>query len=210
MPRIENKQIITLFPSLIFKGQVDDMSLIDDAERKVRMLRTMNKGSHSDSKHFISSDMLQDEPDFVDVSNLIMQEAEAVLDFFNVARDSHYISNMWANITSTNHRHMLHVHPNTFLSGILYLKTPEKCGPTVFTDPRPAARVFEPNYSEMNETNAGVFIHPATKGEMLMWNSWLPHGVEKGYNENHEDRIVIAFNVMIKATIVTPTSRLVI
>jgi len=204
------REIITLFPSLLFKGQLSDMSIIDDAEQKIRNLKITNQGSLNEPNHFISSDMLQDNADFKDISKLIIDETEGILDFYHVVRDSHYISNMWSNITSTNHKHMLHIHPNCFLSGLIYLKTPDKCGPTVFSDPRPGARMFEPTYSKMTEVNSGVVIETPKKGKMLIWNSWLPHGVERGYNEHNEDRIIISFNIMLKATITTPTSRLVL
>jgi len=44
---------------------------------------------------------------------------------------------------------------------------------------------------------------------MLFWNSWLPHGVERG-NNTTDDRIVVAFNIMIKGKITTRTAPLVL
>ncbi len=43
---------------------------------------------------------------------------------------------------------------------------------------------------------------------MAMWPSFLPHAVERGYCKSNEDRIVIAFNVMIRGLISSPTARL--
>jgi len=48
----------------------------------------------------------------------------------------------------------------------------------------------------------------AEKGRLMMWPSFLLHAVEAGKCGLDEDRIVIAFNIMIRGTIETTTARL--
>ena len=115
---------------------------------------------------------------------------------------------MWANITHPNHRHHLHIHPNCLLSGILYVRAPKDCGPTVFEDPRPGARIIEPQYTEFTPYNSNRFMVAAEKGRMLIWPSFLLHAVEAGKCKSDEDQIVLAFNIMIRTTIETTTARL--
>jgi hypothetical protein len=43
---------------------------------------------------------------------------------------------------------------------------------------------------------------------MIMWPSYLLHAVDAGKSKTDEDRIVIAFNIMIRTTIETMTARL--
>lgn len=143
-----------------------------------------------------------------DLVDLIISESENVLNFYKIKRQSHYITNMWANITHPNHRHHLHIHPNCLFSGILYVNAPKDCGPTVFADPRPGARIIEPSHTENNPANMSAFVVVAEKGRMLIWPSYLPHCVENGKANVDEDRIVIAFNIMIRGTIDRPTARL--
>ena len=197
---VDDKTLLTLFPSMLFKGKISDSSFIDGLEKKIRNLKTNNIGS-LEKDSFVSDDMLQNRPEFKELSDLILAETAGVLDYFTAVRDSHYISNMWANITSPNHEHMMHIHPNSFLSGILYIKTPQDCGPTSFADPRPAARIIEPDYKQYGPTNSGVFTNKPEKGGLLIWNSYLPHGVQKGSCKQNEDRIVVAFNIMLKGKI---------
>ena len=206
---VMDKEVITLFPTLLFKGKVNDMEFVNSLERKARTLKTLGKG-HFENKNFVSADNLQETEDFKPLADLVHQEATQILDYYGVVRDSHYVSNMWCNITNPNHRHPVHIHPNCFLSGIIYLTAPEKAGMTAFTDPRPGARVFEPSYKFMNASNSGLFRHEPNKGVMLFWPSWLPHGVDVGFNEKKEDRIVVAFNIMLKGKISTPTAQLVL
>ena len=78
----------------------------------------------------------------------------------------------------------------------------------MFEDPRPGARMIEPQYSEMNAFNSNRLTVAAAKGRLLTWPSFLLHAIEAGRSESEEERIVIAFNVMIRTAIETITARL--
>ena len=74
--------------------------------------------------------------------------------------------------------------------------------------PRQLSRMLEPTFTAKNEINSDVFIFPAKKGRMLMWPSYLPHAVEHGTANEDEDRIVVAFNVMIRGLVEQLTMRM--
>ena len=78
----------------------------------------------------------------------------------------------------------------------------------MFNDPRPGARILEPSVTEFTSYNNGSFGVAPEKGVMLLWPSFLPHAVERGKNRTHEDRIIVAFNVMIRGTIEIGTAHL--
>jgi uncharacterized protein (TIGR02466 family) len=115
---------------------------------------------------------------------------------------------MWANIANPNRRHGLHIHPNCLLSGLVYIKTPQHCGPTAFISPRQFAKGFEPAYLEKNELNSDSFVMKPEKGRMLLWPAHIPHSVEQGTADESEDRIVVAFNIMIRGLIDLETARI--
>jgi Putative 2OG-Fe(II) oxygenase len=117
----------------------------------------------------MSPDDLYNLPEMKELVDVIMWESGKVLDAFAVKRDSHYITSMWANITHPNHRQDIHVHPSCFLSGLVYIKTPINCGPTLFASPRKFTKNFEPRYTAKNELNLDFIIIPAEKGRMLIW-----------------------------------------
>ena len=201
------KRVIQLFPTCLFTGKLSDIGACDRAEKKLRDLQKSGCGS-TDRSAYVTPDDIWRLDEMKPLVDLVMKESNEVLDFYKVKRDSHYISNMWANITHPNHRHHLHIHPNCLLSGLLYVATPKECGPTVFEDPRPGARIIEPQYTEMSAVNSNRFVVAAEKGRLLMWPSYLLHAVDAGQSQSEEDRIVIAFNVMIRTTIETITARL--
>jgi hypothetical protein len=53
-----------------------------------------------------------------------------------------------------------------------------------------------------------VFVMPPEKGRMLLWPSHVPHAVEEGKADETEDRIVVAFNIMIRGRVEISTARL--
>ncbi len=101
----------------------------------------------------------------------------------------------------SNRRHHVHVHPNCLLSGLVYVRTPKNCGSTVFASPRQLTKNLEPTYLQKNELNSDLFTVPAEKGRMLIWPSHVPHAVEQGTADESEERIVVAFNIMIRGRI---------
>jgi uncharacterized protein (TIGR02466 family) len=199
------KQLVQLFPTCLFSGKLSDLGACDRAEKKLRDLKKSGLGSF-DRTAYVTPDDIWKLDELKAIVDLVMKESNEVLNFYRIKRNSHYISNMWANITHPNHRHHLHIHPNCLLSGILYVTTPPACGATVFEDPRPGARIFEPQYTEMTPFNSNRFMVAAEKGRLLLWPSYLLHAVEAGQSASEEDRIVIAFNIMIRTTIDTPTA----
>jgi hypothetical protein len=61
---------------------------------------------------------------------------------------------------------------------------------------------------ESNVVNSALRTTPAEKGRMLTWPSYLSHAVEYGTAKDDEDRIVVAFSIMIRGLIDRRTARL--
>lgn len=108
---------------------------------------------------------------------------------------------MWANVSSPNRRHNTHTHPNCLFSGVVYIRTPKDCGKTMFLSPRHLANGIAADLTEKNELNSDSFMPPIEKGKMVLWPSYLPHAVDNGNADDAEDRIVVAFNIMIRAKV---------
>jgi uncharacterized protein (TIGR02466 family) len=206
---LENVGIMPLFPTALVIGEVNDEQMLDELTEACYKLREDKQGME-EAGNFTSHDQIHTpELGFEKLHELVLNECHNFAQWQTLKYEELYVTTMWCNITNPNHRHPVHLHPNSLFSGIIYLKTPDKCGGTAFVDPRPAARVFEPNYEKMNEFNSGRFTFPAERGKMLIWPSWMSHGVERGFTEDEtEDRIVIAFNVMMTGKIDTMTAKL--
>jgi len=207
------KQMFMMFPTPMFTGMLPDVGVCDRIEKKLRQLQRSGKGYSSPGNQilaYMTPDDIQTLPEMKELVDVIMWESGNILDAYAIKRVSHYITNMWANIANPNRRHNFHIHPNCLLSGLVYIKTPKNCGSTVFASPRMHSKNLEPTYLKKNELNADVFSLPPVKGRMLIWPSHVPHGVEQGTADEAEDRIVVAFNVMIRGLIDQVTARLVL
>ena len=208
---LTGKQVFKLFPTPMFTGMLSDITICDRVEKKLRELQRAGRGSFAPNdamRAYMSPDDLQNLPEMAELVDVIMRELGQILDIYAIKRDFHYVTNMWANIAHPNRRHSMHMHPNCLFSGIVYIKTPKHCGPTVFASPRQLAKNLEPTYLAKNEFNADVFVMPPEKGRMLLWPSHVPHAVEEGKADENEDRIVVAFNIMIRGRVEISTARL--
>ena len=205
------RQALMLFPTPMFTGKLYDLSVCDRIEKLVRGMRASGIGMSAPkgaSPNYMTPDNLHTLPEMKDLVDVALAESAMVLDNFAVMRDSHHINSMWANITHPNHRQHMHVHPNCLLSGLIYIKAPTNCGPTMFASPRRFSKNLEPRYQARNDINSDFFIMPAEKGRMLIWPSHVPHAVEQGTADESEDRIVVAFNISIRARVELFTARI--
>ncbi|MDX2256490.1 MAG: TIGR02466 family protein [Pseudanabaenaceae cyanobacterium bins.39] len=103
------------------------------------------------------------------------------------------ITTCWAIINGKFASNSVHNHPNSILSGVYYLKTPENCGSIYFNDPRPASQMIVPPVTEFNLWTYPKVSYKAREGTMILFPSWLLHGVD--INMSEESRICVSFNI---------------
>lgn len=147
---------------------------------------------------------LQRRPEFEALTACFMRAAQNVLNYLKVEYEDFYITDCWANINRFGHSHSMHTHPNNYLSGVYYVKVPPNSGQIVFGDPRPQASAITPRHKENTIANSNQMHIDPEEGKLILFNSWLPHFVE--VNQSGEERISIAFNVMLKGPIGDPMS----
>jgi uncharacterized protein (TIGR02466 family) len=205
-----NKEVVSLFPSLLFYSKIENKQLLKGIVQNVMDLKKKGHGNGSHTGWW-SLDDIHQLPEFEELAESLLKEADNVLDFFKVKREGCYLTSMWANIANRpEYSHQNHIHPNSLLSGVLHVNLPEGASGTTFGDPRPGARIFEPTHTELNQFNAGTFNPPGEDGTLFIFPSYLPHGVhpsEKVFPKDKK-RITISFNVMIVGRIETRTAPL--
>ena len=108
-----------------------------------------------------------------------------------------YITQSWLNYTETNQYHHKHNHPNSLISGILYINTDEKFDKINFFKDIYNAIDIESN--EWNLWNSKSWWFQVKTGDIILFPSSLTHMVEK--KEGTNTRISLAFNVFIKGII---------
>ena len=100
------------------------------------------------------------------------------------------ITQCWANKNPPGSKHHEHVHPNSILSGVFYLKQDKTLPPIQFNKSIQGAMKLDPK--KYNVLNSEMFLLPCVAGELLLFPSSLKHSVPT--NMGKESRISLSFN----------------
>lgn len=88
--------------------------------------------------------------------------------------------------------HPRHTHPNSKVSGILYLQTPKGSSPLRLHDPRPFRDFVD--FPRINRTDYDFIDLEVKQGTGFLWPAWLGHEVLKNQSGD-KGRIAIVFNM---------------
>ena len=100
------------------------------------------------------------------------------------------ITQCWANKNPPGSKHHEHVHPNSILSCVFYLKQDKTLPPIQFSKSMQHAMKLDPK--KYNNLNSETFLLPCVDGELLLFPSSLKHSVPT--NMGKEARISLSFN----------------
>ena len=135
-------------------------------------------------------------------SNLKKELAKMVKDYFhNVMSVSNdvdpYITQSWLNYTDTNQYHHKHSHPNSIVSGVLYINVDKENDKIKFF--KSDYQLIKLPVKEYNLWNSHSWWFPVEIGELFLFPSSLTHMVENKQGTN--TRISLSFNTFVKGTI---------
>ncbi len=100
------------------------------------------------------------------------------------------ITQLWGNRNPKGSKHHDHVHPNSIVSGVFYLRQDPKLPPIQFSKANQHAMKLDPK--QYNVYNSETFLLPCTAGELILFPSNLKHSVP--VNQGDEERISLSFN----------------
>jgi uncharacterized protein (TIGR02466 family) len=111
-----------------------------------------------------------------------------------------YITDSWINIHQRGHSAGPHVHHNSLISGVLYLKVTENSGDLVFHKQALSLVPFPPaldlDMDSYNIYNCKSWGHRPKTNDICLFPSVVTHSVDP--NESDEDRWCLAFNVFVR------------
>lgn len=114
-----------------------------------------------------------------------------------------YITQSWLTITKEGEFHHIHNHPNSFLSGTLYIDADENLDSIMFFKPHiyNSLRLYS---EEMNSYNNSTHTIKAKTGRIIIFPSHVDHYVAPKVGKNL--RTTLTFNSFLKGTIGTEDS----
>ena len=141
---------------------------------------------------------IKDEPVFQPLLDIIEKVGKEFAKELGIT-DNLKIDNYWVNINKFKDAHSLHNHPGCVLSGVFYVKVPEKAGPIAFAHPASSIipLYFNKHIKHFTAYNSSFWKIDPRENQLLMFPSWLEHSVEPKMNPI-EERITIAFNLTSK------------
>jgi len=118
---------------------------------------------------------------------------ECIDDYCNTIINSNQrlvITQLWGNRNPKGSQHHEHVHPNSIISGVFYLRQDPKLPPIQFSQSNQHGIKLDPR--KYNVYNSETFLLPCTAGELILFPSNLKHSVPT--NMGDEERISLSFN----------------
>ena len=103
------------------------------------------------------------------------------------------LDSLWVNVLKPGGAHSGHIHPNSVLSGTIYVETPPGSGALKLEDPRlPMMMAAPARLSNAPETQRRFVYLTPEPGTLFMWESWLRHEVTPSAGKG--TRISLSFN----------------
>jgi uncharacterized protein (TIGR02466 family) len=166
----------------------EELEIINSQEKKDNLGNTISLNK------FILND-----PALNDVKNSLEKYLKHYLETVYTPRNNIeiYITQSWINWTSTGQYHHKHAHPNSLVSGVLYIKADKSNDSIMFY--RNNYRQLEIVPKEYHLLNSDSWAFNVGTGDIILFPSGLEHSVP-AVTEN-ETRISLSFNTFIKGEI---------
>lgn len=189
-----------IFPTPILKFKLDRNFTEEENIyfEKIKNITYKNFGNSYSSNSFIL-----DEPELSSIKqfcqNCINVYFEKIYNpQYNI---SPYITQSWINWTYKNEYHHTHNHPNSFISGVFYIKADKKRDSITFS--KPEYKQIDIFPIKLNDYNTYEVDFVVESYELLLFPSSLYHRVN---NVSEGERISLAFNSFVKGELGTHKS----
>ena len=196
---MESSEVIAMFPSLVWKVQIEAGLRDVLAESILAALTEMRRGLPplEPGRGWQSAQSLHERGDFRELVSCVDRGTTSILRFLRIGHDGFEITACWATVLAQGATHKIHSHPNNFLSGVYYVRTQPGADTINFQDPRRQTGIIRPPVVELTADNTDQVVVKVRNGTLLMFPSFLEHSVDA--NMSVEERVSISFNVMFSS-----------
>ena len=191
---LDNSDVVPMFPTLVWKLQLKAEFHQPMDERMLAVLEKEGLPSVAAGAAWQSAQNLHHLDEFRELVTCVERGTRSVLRFLRIGYDAFEITGCWANVLTQGASHRAHSHPNNFLSGAYYLRTPAGADTINFHDPRPQTGIIRPPVTELTAENTDQVVVRVKNGTLLLFPAYLQHSVDA--NASEEPRISISFNLM--------------
>src|SRR2546428_336779 len=196
---IEDSDVFSLFPTLVWKTQLRAEVHEAIAASALGLLRSLRQGlpELKTGEAWQSGHALHGREELRELCSCVRRTAASVLQFLKIGDEAIEITGCWANLVAPGAAHRAHSHPNNYLSAVYYVRTFPGADTINFHDPRSQTGVIRPPVVELTAENTDQVVVRVTNGTLLMFPSYLEHSVDT--NMSAEERISISVNIMFSS-----------
>ncbi len=198
-----------LFPTRLYEAGIRDASLVSGLEAVIWMLEEgdaagrdwcAREGYDGYTSYASLDDLPSRAPEFAALVDDLRAHADAFAEAlgWDMTGRRLALDSLWVNILGQGGAHPGHIHPNSVISGTVYVSVPDGAGALKLEDPRlPMMQAAPPLRAEAaDQQNRFVYVRP-TAGMILMWESWLRHEVTT--NKSPDPRLSVSFNYALES-----------
>lgn len=191
------KDVLPMFPKPVIKGSMDRS--FTEEEKNYILSQTMNSGAgNSNSK----SRRVLDAPEMANLKKIAQDSLNFWVNEIMMIQPGLelQVTQSWTNITKPGQVHHNHYHPNSIVSGVIYINATDDKDRIILLDPTPTPYKF--TVSEHNLFNSDEYHLSVKTGDIVLFPSLMFHGVPP-VKASH-NRISLAFNSFWKGTLGFP------
>ena len=187
-------EIIEIFPEIIYKDNInlslEDIKYLTDSRLKGETPNGFGNTTSADKS-------ILDDKELTVLREKIQSHLDCYIDKIIGCIDLKLrITQSWLNFNDKGTSHHTHNHPNSIVSGVLYI-TKEPTSIVILRDYY--KQIFQPNYTKKTKYNLQTFLIEPKLGDLLLFPSYLTHGVQ--LNEVDTTRVSLSFNTFYKGTL---------
>lgn len=186
--------IHSIFPKAVLKDKISRPISVEETKIFESFEKRTSVGNSTTVNQYVL-----DSPELQDLKFLI---EEKIKEYFYTIYDPKeeveiHITQSWLSWSKPGEHHHKHYHPNSFLSGVLYLNADASTDKIIFFDR--TQREIEITPKEFNLWNSNSWYFLVESGDIVIFPSNLEHMVETvEESENRNVRISLAFNTFVK------------
>ena len=197
-------EILSFFPTRVYRAQFDDPDLVQDLEDACHALalddtagqKWCRKNGYPGYTSYASLDDLPWRfPSFKMLTKAVDKHVTAFAKSleFDLGGGKLAMDSLWVNVLPEGGFHAAHIHPHSVISGTFYVAVPPGAAALRLEDPRHAMMMASPPKKAKAAIENQHFVPVASQpGTLLLWESWLRHDVP--INRADADRISVSFN----------------
>ena len=184
---------IVPFKTSIFATQFDDTSWLIPKIIELSSHQKTTKVSNVGGWQSIKYNNLEELPYMEPIISTIVELLIPLYKRMGIKSQEIRLHNFWFNINRKYSYNLVHNHPQSYFSVVLYVKVPKNSGNIIFVRPDNLSN-FLCN-TDLTEDNWAQYIVDSKDNLLLIFPAWLNHFVGQNLTEDEDDcRISIAFN----------------